>query len=253
MNWTHAIAFHGSVTAGLSALSWASISPTNSLWGALHYRGPSVGSPRYALTFDDGPTRHSTSAILDLLGEMGVRAAFFVIGANARQCPDLLVRMQTEGHVVANHTLDHGHLSMFRGRRYWNRQLRETDQIIEQTIGVRPAMFRPPMGVKTGFVMAAARRRGQAVVTWSRRAMDGVATTAEQILDRLVSRTVAGDVLLLHDGVEPNSRRNPKHTVAALKPLILRLRDRGLEPAPLDDFLGLPAYAKAPSEASTAL
>ena len=106
------------------------------------------------------------------------------------------------------------------------------------------------MGVKTGFIMGAARRRGKAVVTWSRRALDGIATTTERILHRLVPHARAGDVLLLHDGVEPRSHRDPRHTVAALKPLILRLRDRGLAPAPLDDFLSLPAYAKAPTAAS---
>lgn len=247
---SHAIAFHGTVIAGLSTLAWASISPTNTLWGPLHCRGSGDGPPRYALTFDDGPTRGSTSAVLDLLGEFGVQAAFFVIGANARQCPDLLVRMHAEGHLIANHTLDHAHLSMFRGSRYWDHQLVETDRIIGQIIGRRPAMFRPPMGMKTGFNMGAAKRAGQAVVTWSRRAMDGIATTPERILDRLVPRTVAGDVLLLHDGVEPQSHRDPSPSIKAIKPLILRLRDRGLEPAPLDDFLGLPAYAKAPTEVS---
>lgn len=246
----NAIAFHGSVAVGLCALGWVSASPTNTFWGPVHCRGSCVGPPGYALTLDDGPTRESTTAILDTLGELGVRAAFFVIGTNARQFPDLLVRMHQEGHLIANHTLDHAHLSMFRGSRYWDHQLAETDQIIGQIIGRRPAMFRPPMGMKTGFNMAAAKRRGQAVVTWSRRAVDGISTTRDRILHRLVPHTVAGDILLLHDGVEPRSHRDPAPTVAALKPLILQLRDRGLEPAPLDDFLGLPAYATAPIEAS---
>lgn len=253
MNWTHAIAFHGSVAAGLAALSWASISPNNRMWGPVHPRGSAEGPPRYAITFDDGPTRGSTEAILDTLGELGVPATFFVIGSNVLKCPELIARMHAQGHIVGNHTLNHSHFSMFRGRRYWDRELGETDQIIQKIIGVRPAMFRPPMGMKTPWVMNSARRHGQAVITWSRRAVDGVETTSDRILHRLVTRTMVGDILLLHDGVEPNMRRDPKHTVAAIKPLILRLRDRGLEPAPLDDFLGLPAYAKAPSEASTAL
>ena len=91
--------------------------------------------------------------------------------------PDLLARMHEEGHLVANHSLDHDHLGMFRGRRYWDAELGMTDEIIRQATGVRPAMFRPPMGVKTGFNMAAARRRGHAVVAWSRRGMDGIRTT----------------------------------------------------------------------------
>ncbi len=229
--------------AAFGAISWLSIYPTSQFWGNVHaHAGPETGNA-YALTFDDGPTRDSTARVLDILGELRVPAAFFAIGDNARRCPELLARMHAEGHIVANHSLNHTHFSMFRGARYWDRQLRETDRIIEETIGVRPAMFRPPMGVRTCFVMGAAARQGHAVITWSRRAIDGVTTTSRRILDRLVPRTVAGDVLVLHDGVEPHSRREPTPTVEALTPLIQQLRERGLEPERLDRLLNLPAYS----------
>jgi len=222
--------------AAVGALSWATMWPTSNFWGIVHSRAAAANG--FALTFDDGPTRHSTAAILDLLGELKVPATFFVIGVNARSCPDLLVR-------IANHSLDHDRLGMFRGRRYWDRQIRETNEIIERTIGRKPAMFRPPMGAKTWCAMRAAAAEGQAVITWSSRAMDGIATTPQRILDRLVPHTCKGDILLLHDGVEPHSRRDPAATITALKPLILGLRDRGLSPMPLDQLLNLPAYAAA--------
>jgi peptidoglycan/xylan/chitin deacetylase (PgdA/CDA1 family) len=217
------------------------------MWGKVHWRG-AAASNLYALTFDDGPTRGPTDRILDVLGEMKVRAAFFVVGANVRRCPELVARMRDEGHLVGNHTLDHDHYAVFRGRRYWERQLAETDRLIEEAAGLRPAMFRPPMGFKTYYSMRAARRRGQAVVTWNRRAVDGIVTTKERILERMVPNAAGGDVLLLHDGIEPHAlKRDPSATVAAVRPLIERLRDRGLEPAPLDELLGLPAYQPEPS------
>ncbi len=241
----------GSLVTGSAAL-WASFSPTNTFWGPVHARGPADGRPRYALTFDDGPTPESTPAILDMLGELNARAAFFVIGANVRRCPQLLSRMHREGHVVANHSFDHPRMGIFRGPWYWERQVRQTDAIIQQVIGKRAMMFRPPMGIKTWYVMGAALRAGHAVINWTRRGVDGIATTPERILARLVPSAQAGDVLLLHDGVEPRSKRDPSATVAAIRPLILRLRDRGLEPAALDQFLGLPAYAEAHSAAQVA-
>jgi peptidoglycan/xylan/chitin deacetylase (PgdA/CDA1 family) len=228
-------------------VTWISLSPRNQCWGRVHARGPASQS-RYALTFDDGPTRGSTDQILDALRDLRAPAAFFVVGVNARRCPDLLLRMRDEGHLIANHTLDHDHFSIFRRRRYWDRQIGETDRVIEEVTGLKPAMFRPPMGFKTPHSMRAARRRGHAVITWSRRAVDGVVTTQQKILDRLVPRTTAGDILLLHDGLEPHAlRRDPAATVAALKPLVSRLRDRGLEPARLDELLNLPAYLPASS------
>ena len=235
--------------AGAGALGWATFWPTSRFWGPVVAHGPATGAPRYALTFDDGPTRESTPAVLDVLGELGVRAAFFVIGANARQCPELLERMHHEGHIVANHSYDHHHFAMFRGRRYWDRQLADTDEVIAQAIGVRPRLFRPPIGIKTGFVMRAAARREQTVVTWSRRAVDGIRTTPQRILQRLLPHTRCGDVLLLHDGVEPHTNRDPTPTIRAIKPLVLGLRDRGLEPVPLEDLLALDPYSRGTPKA----
>jgi peptidoglycan/xylan/chitin deacetylase (PgdA/CDA1 family) len=234
----------GAGTACAGALGWATFWPSSRFWGPVVARGPANGTARYALTFDDGPTPESTPAVLDILGELGVRAAFFVIGANARRCPDLLQRMHDEGHIVANHSFDHHHFALFRGRRYWDRQLADTDEVIARSIGVRPALFRPPVGIKTGFVMRAAARRGQTVVTWTRRAVDGISTTPQRILRRLLPHTRAGDILLLHDGVEPHVERDPMPTIQAIKPLVLGLRDRGLEAARLEELLGLEPYAR---------
>jgi peptidoglycan/xylan/chitin deacetylase (PgdA/CDA1 family) len=221
------------------------IRPSSGLFGRVHWRGDaSDGARRYALTFDDGPTDPSTSAILDTLGELGARATFFVVGLNVRRHPRLVERMHAEGHLVANHSFTHPHFGMMRGPWYWRRQIAQTDAAIGQIIGRRPAMFRPPMGVKSWFICGAARRLGHEVVTWSRRGFDGVSNDPRAILERLVTRTSCGDVLLLHDGVEPNVRRDPSVSVAVVRPLICQLRNRGLEPAPLDELLHLPAYAR---------
>ena len=68
-------------SAGIATLAYATFFPGSGLWGKVHARA-AAGTPGIALTFDDGPTRSSTPAILDILGELGVKAAFFVIGAN---------------------------------------------------------------------------------------------------------------------------------------------------------------------------
>jgi peptidoglycan/xylan/chitin deacetylase (PgdA/CDA1 family) len=136
-----------------------------------------------------------------------------------------------------------------RGAAYWRAEVQRTDDLIESITGVRPATFRPPMGVKTGFIHRAARRAGKHVVTWNRRAYDGIPTSTDRILDRLVPVTRAGDVLMLHDGIEPNRPRETSHSVGAVRPLIERLRGRGLQPERLDTLLGIPAYARVAESA----
>jgi peptidoglycan/xylan/chitin deacetylase (PgdA/CDA1 family) len=230
------------MTVGGTYIGWQALHPAGTLFGPVHRHGDRNGN-RYAITFDDGPTIDQTDRVLDALGEAGAKAAFFVIGQNVRRYPDLVARMHREGHLVGNHSFDHIRWSSCRLTRYWDRQVAETDKAIVEVIGKRPAMFRPPLGVKTPYVNGAAMRAGQAVVTWTQRARDGVPTAnVDTILRRLVPHARGGDVLLLHDGTEPGRVRDASATVACVRPLVKQLRDQGLEPAALDELLNLPAY-----------
>ncbi|MCB1331776.1 MAG: polysaccharide deacetylase family protein, partial [Maritimibacter sp.] len=57
-----------------------------------------------ALTFDDGPDPVYTAQVLDILKDTGTPGAFFVVGAQVMDNPDLLVRMVEEGHEIGSHT-----------------------------------------------------------------------------------------------------------------------------------------------------
>lgn len=210
-------------------------------FGDVHRRGE-VGQNRYALTFDDGPLPGATDRILDHLNALDAPATFFVIGQSAERWPDLVRRMHDEGHVVANHTWDHWRLGMWCGPRYWRKQIARTDAIIEKIIGRRPAFFRPPFGVRTPVNHYITRQSDHACVMWSRRAIDGIATTRERIERRLLATATDGDVLLMHDGREPASRRDASPTVDAVPGVIAGFRSRGLRPVPLHELLNLSPY-----------
>src|SRR5579871_745833 len=47
------------------------------------HRSMGTAGSMVALTFDDGPDPTFTPRVLDILGELGVPATFFVVGANA--------------------------------------------------------------------------------------------------------------------------------------------------------------------------
>ena len=100
-----------------------------------------------ALTFDDGPnplpTR--TPALLDALKREDIRATFFVVGARAEQCTDILRRMDTDGHEIADHSYSHPNLT-FLDPAAVERELGRTSVIIRQATGKRPRFYRPPGG-----------------------------------------------------------------------------------------------------------
>lgn len=217
--------------------------PASRMWGPVISRGRRERDTRVALTFDDGPLPGSTDVILDALAASNVRAAFFVIGAHVQRWPDLVRRMYDEGHVVGNHTFGHSHFGLFGRDRYWRDEIRRTDDAIERIIGRRPALFRPPMGLKHWHVMNMAADTGHEVVTWSRRARDVKPTEPSALLSRLVGPSRGGDILVLHDGNDPSLKPYDRAgTRDAVRPLIEGLRRRGLEPVRLDELLAIPAY-----------
>jgi peptidoglycan/xylan/chitin deacetylase (PgdA/CDA1 family) len=230
---------------------YSTFEPTSSFWGKVTWRARDRSRPWVSLTFDDGPTEGCTDRILDVLQELDVRATFFVIGKNVAQCPELLRRMDAQGHLVANHTFDHGHFDLFRGWSYWRKQVQRTNELIEQIIGKKPAIFRPPMGFTTQPIHHAVKCAGQAVVTWSRRARDGLRTEIADILMRTAETARHGDILMLHDGIDPNirnaKRQDRDNTIASVRPLVERLRRRELETVRLDQLLGITGYVEVPA------
>lgn len=235
----------GAVTA---AWAWVTFAPTSAFWGPVVTRGSAGAPPHVALTFDDGPHPGGTDRILDILADLNVKAAFFVLGQHVEQHPRLLAQIHEQGHIIGNHGYDHRGFGLVRGTEYWRSQIDRTDTAIEHVIGMRPRYFRPPLGMKTWFSTRAAARRHISVM-WSRRGLDGVSTTADRILHRLVPRAQPGEILLLHDGVSPQSRRDPSATVKSIRPLIAGLAARKLELAALDKVIGVQPYANLPGAA----
>jgi chitin deacetylase len=229
-----------SCTAIGAYITRGTIASRSQLWGDVIWHGLRE-SKAVALTFDDGPTPGGTEVILDILREANVSATFFVIGQNVERYPQLLYQIHEAGHAVGNHTWHHHHHGWLGSRGYWENEIRRTHELIEKTIGVRPMLFRPPMGIKTVLTLGAARRQGYTTVNWSLRGRDGVATDADKILRRL-SSVDRGDIVLLHDGTSPNYSRDPAATIAALPTLLTKLRQRELKGVRLDELLGFRSH-----------
>ena len=64
-----------------------------------------------ALTYDDGPSKVSTAALLEVLEKHGAHATFFVNGNHALENKKLISAIVEQGSEIGNHTLDHVWLS----------------------------------------------------------------------------------------------------------------------------------------------
>ena len=63
------------------------------------------------LTFDDGPTEGATLKILSILKSNKIKSVFFCVGSNIKQYPELASKILEDGHIIANHTMNHNPLT----------------------------------------------------------------------------------------------------------------------------------------------
>lgn len=103
-------------------------------------------SKKVFLTFDCGYELGYTPAILDILQRQQIKAAFFITGHYIESQPELVKRMQAEGHLVCNHTWNHPDLSTI-GQDKLKQEINRLDQTYQELTGVTMDKYiRPPMG-----------------------------------------------------------------------------------------------------------
>lgn len=201
---------------------------------------------KIALTFDDGPDPEWTPQILDILKAKHVQATFFVIGENAEANPGLLERILREGHEIGNHTFTHPNLADTPGEAV-ALELNATQRLIEALTGRSMRLFRPPyLGdaePASGDEIAPveiAQDLGYITVGVHVDPGDWELPTPDYIVRRSMqliadpNPDIRGNVVLLHDSGGDRSR-----TVAALGPLIDRLRGAGYKIVPVSELAGL--------------
>jgi len=90
-----------------------------------------------------GRVRDNTLRILDLLAAAEVRATFFVLGLVAQRFPDLVRRLQAEGHEIGCHGHAHGAVHAMRPEQF-RTDLRDSLARIQDSAGTRVTGYRAP-------------------------------------------------------------------------------------------------------------
>lgn len=150
------------------------------------------------LSFDDGPDPRYTPQLLDLLHEYGIPANFFVSGSAAAAAPQLIHRMQEEGHCIGLHGYRHANQWLL-GPKAAAREL-TTGLVVLRGLGIEPCAYRPPYGNLTLYTLWLLRKHNLRLTLWSVMAQDWRGDTAEAILQRLRRRCRPGSIICLHDG-----------------------------------------------------
>ncbi|AFY40872.1 polysaccharide deacetylase family protein [Nostoc sp. PCC 7107] len=191
-----------------------------------------------ALTFDDGPWPESTAQVLEILKQNNIKATFFVVGQNVKNYPDLLKRVSTEGHVIANHTWHHWY--HFMNQQAAAYEIEHTTDMIYQITGVKTNLFRPPGGIMHNGVATYAKNAKYAIVMWSSDSIDYSQPTVPKLIDNVFRLAKPGGIVLMHDGGGNRSR-----TVQALPEIINRFRKQGYRFVTIPELLEMEDKAQS--------
>ena len=180
---------------------------------------------KIALTFDDGPHPYYTEQLLDGLKERGVVATFFVTGDHARLHPDVIKRMQAEGHLIGNHTYSHMQLTS-KNREKFKQELMDTNAVIEEITGEEVLYVRPPYGT---WDKSLESELNMFPVLWTVDPLDWCSDNVACITEKVVEKAEENDIILMHDYYESS-------VTAALK-IVDELQAQGYEFVTVEEIL----------------
>ncbi|MDR0534354.1 MAG: polysaccharide deacetylase family protein [Verrucomicrobiales bacterium] len=193
--------------------------------------GPGLGN-RIAITFDDGPTPGVTEIVLKELDKRKIRASFFMIGRNAERFPSLAKEVADAGHEICNHTYTHPQLSALPAAKA-QYEIQKAQEVITAATGHAPKWLRPPYGAfrrKDQGILA--QQLGLGVIWWSVDPRDWSQPGVGQIINRVVSATLPGSVILCHD-LHPQ-------TAQAVGIILDQLQEKDYNFTNVSGFLGEP-------------
>ncbi|MFT4681163.1 MAG: peptidoglycan/xylan/chitin deacetylase (PgdA/CDA1 family) [Flavobacteriales bacterium] len=175
------------------------------------------------LTFDDGPDPEVTTAILDILAEESVTATFFVLGENAEKHPEILYRIRSEGHEVANH--GYAHLD---GWKVDEEAFIENVERGEKVSG--SSVFRPPYGrIWPGLMGMISYHK---VIMWDVLAGDfDASNSAKDVVSNVLDNVKAGSIIVMHD-----SQKAKENVLGSLQLTIEGIRKKGMSFGNISDI-----------------
>ncbi|GIM45301.1 polysaccharide deacetylase familiy protein [Collibacillus ludicampi] len=189
-----------------------------------------------ALTFDDGPDPRYTEPLLELLQQYGARATFFLVGERALQYPELVRKIVAAGHEIGVHGMHHDHAWLLTPRQSWV-EAEQATTVLEQIIGRKLNLFRPPWGTFNWSTYISGRRLGLKPVLWDVTARDWVPNQhPDTIKERLLKDVRNGSIVLCHDaGGAPDA---PRNTLAALREVLPIWEKLGFKLIPVSELIG---------------
>lgn len=227
------------IFSAVIAIVFAALAFTNYAVGAspVYFNGSARKLPVYsvdrsdnkiAISFDCAYGAEYTDGILETLKIYGVAATFFTVEFWVRKYPDKVKKIAEYGNEVGTHSATHPQMSKL-DKDEIVKELTTSVSAIEAITGNKVEVFRPPYGDYDDLVIETAAELNLQTIQWDVDSLDWKDLTAKQIVNRIVSKTKSGSIILCHN--------NGLHTLEALPYVLGELKLKGYEFVKISDLI----------------
>lgn len=165
--------------------------------------------------------------ILEVLEKHQTKATFFLDGSWTKKNPDLAKQIQNAGHEIGNHAYSHPDLQK-RSMAATQEELQKTNEVIEQTLGIKPKWFAPPSGSFNETTIQVADHLNMKTILWTVDTVDWKKPAPSEMVNRVVSKIENGAMVLMH----------PTEPVAeGIESMITDIQDKGYQLGTVSELL----------------
>jgi peptidoglycan-N-acetylglucosamine deacetylase len=165
--------------------------------------------------------------ILKTLKESQVKATFFFDGSWVKNNPDLATMISLGGHEIGNHAYSHPDLKQ-RSREETMDELKKTNDVIEETLGIKPIWFAPPSGSFNQETIFVANELGMKTILWTVDTVDWKKPATSEMVRRVVSGVENGTMVLMHP---------TKAAFEGLETMIIEIKGKGYRLGTVSDLM----------------
>lgn len=188
-----------------------------------------------ALTFDDGPSKHFTDEVLQILVTHNVKGTFFVTGAEIAANQAQAKQLVAAGHQLGNHSYSHSRM-LFMSQTTIANEIEQTDLLIRQVGYQGDIHFRPPYGKKLFTLPWYLQQHQRLSILWDLEPESDkkLAQDAQAMANYVLENAKPGSILLLH--VMYKSRETSRQ---ALPLIITGLKQQGYRFVTVNELLSI--------------
>ena len=188
---------------------------------------------KIAISFDCAYGDEYTDGLLETLKLYGVCCTFFTVEFWVKKYPDKAKKIVEYGNEIGTHSATHPKMSKL-SKEEIIKELTSSASAIESVTGIKPQVFRPPYGDYDDLLIETAAELNLYTIQWDVDSLDWKDLSAKQIVNRIVTKTKSGSIILCHN--------NGLHTLEALPYVLSELKQKGYEFVKISDLIYKDGY-----------